>query len=118
MYYGKLRDIAAKELKVGVSDLVIAIPGWFTDIQRRAIIDAASIAGLNVLRLINETTAAALGYGITKSDLPDTEADPNLKPRHVVFVDVGHSSMSASVVAFVKGHLSVKGAAYDRHLGG
>ncbi|KAL0581470.1 adenyl-nucleotide exchange factor sse1 [Marasmius crinis-equi] len=113
MYLNKLRSIAAAELKTGVSDIVIAVPGWFTDIQRRAVIDAASIAGLNVLRLINDTTAAALGYGITKSDLP--EAD---NPRHVAFIDVGHSSLSVSIVAFCKGQLTVKSTAYDRNMGG
>lgn len=113
MYLAKLRDIAAKELKTGVTDIVIAVPGWYTDIQRRAVLDAAQIANLNVLRLINDTTAIALGYGITKSDLP--EAD---NPRHVVFVDVGHSSLSVSVVAFSKGLLQVKSTAYDRHAGG
>lgn len=114
MYLGKLRDIAANELKTGVTDIVIAVPGWYTDIQRRAVIDAAAIAGLNVLRLINDTTAVALGYGITKSDLPEPEANP----RHVIFVDVGHSSLSVSVVAFSKGQLTVKSSAYDRNLGG
>ncbi|KAG1871367.1 heat shock protein 70 family [Suillus subalutaceus] len=113
MYFGKLRDITANELKTAVSDLVIAVPGWYTDIQRRAVLDAAQIAGLNALRLINDATAVALGYGITKLDLPEPE-----NPRHVMFVDVGHSSMSVSVVAFSKGQLSVKAAAYDRHLGG
>lgn len=113
MYFGKLRDITSGELKVPVSDFVVAVPGWYTDIQRRAIQDAAAIAGMNVLRVINDTTAVALGYGITKSDLPDAE-----NPRHVMFVDVGHSSMSVSVVAFAKGQLTVKGTGYDRHLGG
>lgn len=113
MYLGKLRDIAANELKTGVNDVVITVPGWYTDIQRRALIDAAQIANLNVLRLINDTTAVALGYGITKSDLPEPE-----NPRHVVFVDVGHSSMSVSVVAFSKGQLNVKSTAYDHHIGG
>ncbi|KZT63729.1 heat shock protein 70 [Daedalea quercina L-15889] len=113
MYLGKLRDIAANELKTGVSDVVITVPGWFTDIQRRAMLDAAQIAGLNPLRLINDTTAVALGYGITKSDLPDPE-----NPRHVVFVDVGHSSTSCAVVAFSKGRLDVKATAYDRQAGG
>ncbi|KAF8201078.1 heat shock protein 70 family [Mycena galopus ATCC 62051] len=113
MYLGKLRDIAANELKNGVTDVVIAVPGWYTDIQRRALVDAASIAGLNPLRLINDTTAVALGYGITKSELPEPE-----NPKHVVFVDVGHSSLSASVVAFSKGQLIVKSAAYDRNIGG
>ncbi|KAI0088088.1 HSP70-domain-containing protein [Irpex rosettiformis] len=112
-YFGKLRDTAANELKVPVSDVVIAIPGWFTDSQRRAVLDAAQIANLNVLRLVNDTTAVALGYGITKSDLPDAE-----NPRHVVFVDVGHSQLAVSVVAFSKGQLDVKSTAYDRHVGG
>lgn len=113
MYLGKIRDIAAVELKTGVTDVVIAVPGWYTDIQRRALLDAASIAGLNTLRLINDSTAVALGYGITKSDLP--EAD---NPRHVVFVDVGHSSLSVAVVAFSKGQLAIKSTAYDHNLGG
>ncbi|KAG7442655.1 heat shock protein 70 [Guyanagaster necrorhizus] len=113
MYLAKLRDIAANELKTGVTDIVIAVPGWYTDIQRRAVLDAAAIAGLNVLRLINDATAAALGYGITKSDLPESDS-----PRNVVFVDVGHSSLSVAVVAFSKGQLTVKSTAYDRNLGG
>lgn len=113
MYLGRIRDIAAVELKTGVTDVVIAVPGWYTDIQRRAMLDAASIAGLNTLRLINETTAVALGYGITKSDLPEAEA-----PRHVAFVDVGHSSLSVSIVAFSKGQLKILSTAYDRNLGG
>lgn len=113
-YLGKLRDTAAAELKQAVSDVVIAVPGWYTDAQRRALMDAAQIAGLNPLRLINDTTAVALGYGITKADLPE-DAE---KPRHVVFVDVGHSNYSVSVVAFSKGQLTVKSTAYDRNFGG
>ncbi|KAF5385908.1 hypothetical protein D9615_002681 [Tricholomella constricta] len=113
MYFGKLRDIASAELKIGVQDVVIAVPGWYTDIQRRAVLDAASIAGLTTLRLINDTTAVALGYGITKSDLPEPES-----PRHVAFVDIGHSSLSVSIVAFSKGQLTVKATAYDPNLGG
>lgn len=113
MYLGKLRDITANELKAGVSDVVLTVPGWYTDVQRRALLDAAQIAGLNVLRLINDTTAVALGYGITKSDLPEPE-----NPRNVVFVDVGHSSMSVAVVAFSKGQLAVRSTAYERHVGG
>ncbi|KAJ3782733.1 heat shock protein 70 family [Lentinula aff. detonsa] len=113
MYLGRLRDTAGAELKTTVSDIVIAVPGWFTDVQRRAILDAASIANLNVLRIINDTTAVALGYGITKSDLPDAE-----NPKHVAFVDVGHSTLSVAIVAFSKGQLTVKSTAYDRNLGG
>jgi len=112
-YLGRLRDIVSNELKVGVTDIVLAVPVWYTDIQRRAIIDAASIAGLNILRLINDTTATALGYGITKSDLPEAE-----NPKHVIFIDVGHSSLSTAVVAFSKGQLTVKSTAFDTNVGG
>lgn len=114
MYLGRLRDTASKELGgSGVSDVVISVPSWFTDGQRRAMLDAADIAGLNPLRLMNDTTAAALGYGITKTDLPEAE-----DPRHVVFCDFGHSSYQVAIVAFSKGQLTVLGTAADRHFGG
>ncbi len=114
MYLGKLRDTAAVELKQAVSDVVIAVPGWFTDVQRRAVLDAAYIAGLNPLRLINDLTAVALGYGITKTDLPESSE----APRHIVFVDVGHSNYSVAVVDYSKGQLTVKSTAYERNFGG
>ncbi|KAL3467623.1 heat shock protein Hsp88 [Aspergillus heterothallicus] len=114
MYLTKIRDITAKELKTAVSDVTISVPAWFTDVQRRAMLDAGEIAGLKVLRLINDTTATALGYGITKLDLPG----PEEKPRRVMFVDIGYSDYTASVVEFRKGELNVKATAYDRHFGG
>ncbi|KAK4055022.1 adenyl-nucleotide exchange factor sse1 [Microbotryomycetes sp. JL221] len=114
MYLGKLRDTAAAETKAAVNDIVIAVPGWYTDVQRRAVMDAADIAGLNVLRLINDTTATALGYGITKTDLPA----PEEPAKNIAFVDIGHSDFSVAIVAFNKGQLVVKGTAYDRHFGG
>jgi heat shock protein 4 len=114
MFLSKVKQITASELKLPVSDLVMSVPAWFTDVQRRALIDAAEIAGLKVLRLINDTTAAALGYGITKLDLPG----PEEKPRRVAFIDVGHSNYTCSIVEFRKGELAVKATAYDRHLGG
>ncbi|KAG8956212.1 adenyl-nucleotide exchange factor sse1 [Tulasnella sp. 424] len=112
-YFTKLRDTAAKELKQSISDVVISVPGWYTEVQRRAVLDSAYIAGLNPLRLINDTTAIALGYGITKSDLPPPET-----PRNVVFVDIGHSNYSVAVVAFSTGQFNIKATAYDRHFGG
>ncbi|KAL1680446.1 heat shock protein 70 family [Schizophyllum commune] len=112
MYLAKLRDITAAELKNAVSDVVIAVPGWYTDVQRRAMLDAAQIANINVLRLVNDLTAVALGYGITKSDLPEDGE------RNIIFIDVGHSSLSASAVSFSKGRLIVKASAYDRRCGG
>lgn len=114
MLLSKIKATTSAELKLPVADIVLSVPAWFTDIQRRALIDAAEIAGLKVLRLMNDTTAAALGYGITKLDLPSAEE----KPRRVVFVDVGHSEYTASVVEFKKGELVVKGTAWDRHYGG
>lgn len=114
MYLGKIRDTAAKETKLVVSDVVISVPPWYTDSQRRAMLDASEIAGLKTLRLINDNTAIALGYGITKTDLPEGDA----KPRRVVFIDIGYSDYTCSVVEFKKGELAVKTTTVDRHFGG
>ncbi|KAL8859249.1 MAG: hypothetical protein Q9178_004187 [Gyalolechia marmorata] len=114
MFFNKIKSTASAELKLPVSDVVVSVPPWFTDAQRRSILDAAEIAQLKLLRLINDTTATALGYGITKLDLPTAEE----KPRRVVFIDIGHSNYSCSVVEFKKGELNVKSTAYDRHFGG
>lgn len=114
MFLSKVKATASAELKLPVSDIVISVPPWFTDVQRRSLMDATEIAGLRLLRLINDTTATALGYGITKLDLPTGEE----KPRRVAFVDIGHSNYLCSIVEFKKGELAVKSTAYDRHFGG
>lgn len=114
MYLSKIKHTASVELKLPVSDMVLSVPAWFTDVQRRSLMDAADIAGLKLLRLMNDTTAAALGYGITKLDLPG----PEEKPRRVAFIDIGHSNYTVSIVEFKKGELTVKSTAYDRHFGG
>ncbi|EGF82677.1 hypothetical protein BATDEDRAFT_9358 [Batrachochytrium dendrobatidis JAM81] len=117
MFLVRVREFTSAEIKAPVTDCVISCPTWFTDAQRRALIASAEIAGLNCLKLMNDTTAAALGYGITKTDLPDP-VDPKVKPRVVVFVDLGHSSYQVAVVSLVKGKLIIKGTAWDRNLGG
>ncbi|SLM33426.1 hsp88-like protein [Lasallia pustulata] len=114
MFLSKVKSTASAELRLPVSDIVISVPPWFTDVQRRSIMDASEIAGLKCLRLINDTTATALGYGITKLDLPTAEE----KPRRVAFVDIGHSNYTCSIVEFKKGELAVRATSYDRHFGG
>ena len=114
MFLTRAKQTASAELKLPVNDMVIAVPAWYTDAQRRAIIDAAEISGLKILRLINETTATALGWGITKTDMPG----PDEKPKRVAFVDIGHSNYTVSIVEFRKGELKVISTAYDRHFGG
>jgi heat shock protein 4 len=114
MFLTKVKATASAELKLPVSDVVLSVPVWYTDAQRRGILDAADIAGLKCLRLINDTTATALGWGITKLDLPA----PEEKPRRVCFVDIGHSNYQVSIVEFKKGELAVKATAWDRHFGG
>lgn len=113
-YLTKIKATASAELKLPVSDVVLSVPVWYTDAQRRALLDASEIAGLKCLRLINDTTATALGYGITKLDLPG----PEEKPKRVVFVDIGHSNYTVSIVEYRKGELTVKSTAWDRHFGG
>ncbi|MCO5614617.1 hypothetical protein L7F22_068901 [Adiantum nelumboides] len=112
MILSNLKSIAEKNLQTHVSDCVIGIPIFFNEIQRRAVLNAAAVAGLHPLRLMHETTATALAYGIYKTDLPEND------PINVVFVDVGHASMQVCVVAFKKGQLKVLAHAFDRSLGG
>ncbi|XP_054481227.1 heat shock 70 kDa protein 4a [Anoplopoma fimbria] len=114
MLLTKLKETAESALKKPVADCVISVPSYFTDSDRRSVMDAAQIAGLNCLRLMNETTAVTLAYGIYKQDLPA----PEEKPRVVVFVDVGHSGYQVSVCAFNKGKLKILATAFDSELGG
>uniref|UniRef100_A0A8C6SFK5 Heat shock protein 4a n=1 Tax=Neogobius melanostomus TaxID=47308 RepID=A0A8C6SFK5_9GOBI len=114
MLLNKLKETAESALKKPVVDCVISVPSYFTDAERRSVVDAAQIAGLNCLRLMNETTAVTLAYGIYKQDLPA----PEEKPRIVVFVDLGHSGYQVSVCAFNKGKLKILATAFDSDLGG
>merc|ERR1719259_451772 len=114
MLFTKLKTTAEEALNAKVKDVVISCPSYFTDCERRGLLDAAYMAGLNVLKLMNDTTATALSYGIYKQDLPA----PEEKPRNVVFVDAGHSGIQVSACSFTKGKLTMKAAAYRRDFGG
>ena len=87
MVFSNMKTIAEKNLNAAVVDCCIGVPIYFTDLQRRAVMDAATIAGLHPLRLMHETTATALAYGIYKTDLPENEQ------LNVAFIDIGHASM-------------------------
>ncbi|KAK6023948.1 DnaK family protein [Ostertagia ostertagi] len=102
----KLKDIVESQLKdvKKVTDCVVTVPSYFTDVQRRATQAAIQSANLNALRVMNESTAIALAYGIYKQDLPEESA----RARYVVFLDVGHASTQASLVAFNKGKLQFR----------
>lgn len=112
MLFSNLKSIAAQNLNAAVVDCCIGIPVYFTDLQRRAVQDAAVIAGLHPLQLIHETTATALAYGIYKTDLPEND------PINVAFVDVGHSSLQVCIAAFKKAQLKILAHSFDRCLGG
>lgn len=112
MVFSNLKGIAEKNLNAAVVDCCIGIPVYFTDAQRRAVLDAATIAGLHPLRLIHETTATALAYGIYKTDLPENDQ------LNVAFVDIGHASMQVCIAGFKKGQVKILAHAYDRSLGG
>nr|XP_015825564.2 heat shock 70 kDa protein 4L [Nothobranchius furzeri] len=114
MLLTKLKETSESALKKPVVDCVVSVPSFFTNAERRSVLDATQIAGLNCLRLINDTTAVALAYGIYKQDLPT----PEEKPRNVVFVDMGHSSFQISITAFNKGKLKVLASSFDPYLGG
>ncbi|GMI82066.1 heat shock protein 91 [Hibiscus trionum] len=112
MVLSDLKGIAEKNLNTAVVDCCIGIPVYFTDLQRRAVLDAATIAGLHPLHLIHETTATALAYGIYKTDLPENDQ------LNVAFVDIGHASMQVCIAGFKKGQLKILAHSFDRSLGG
>ncbi|KAE9024038.1 Heat shock protein 14 [Phytophthora rubi] len=116
MILNKMQSIAAAANEgVNPAYCVLSCPGFYTDVQRRALLNATKIAGLNCLRLINEHTAIALAYGIYKSA---RNLFHESEPQYVMFIDLGHASYTVSIVAFVQGRLTVKSAAFDRFLGG
>jgi molecular chaperone DnaK (HSP70) len=110
----KLKDVTESYLKTKISDCVLTVPCYWTDTQRRSVLDASKIVELNCLRLVNETTAVALNYGIYKQDLPEESE----KARRVLFLDMGHAHTQVSVCAFNKGKLKMLGTAWDLTLGG
>uniref|UniRef100_A0A8D0DND3 Heat shock protein 105 kDa n=1 Tax=Salvator merianae TaxID=96440 RepID=A0A8D0DND3_SALMN len=114
MLLTKLKETVENNLKKPVTDCVISVPTFFTDAEKRSLLDAAQVVGLNCLRLMNDMTAVALNYGIYKQDLPA----PEERPRIVVFIDMGHSAFQVSACAFNKAKLKVLGTAFDPFLGG
>jgi len=109
MFLTKLKDVAEKWTQGKVTDCVVGVPAYFSDVHRQAVLDAAKIAGVNVLRLLNEYTATALAYGIYRSN----EFDPE-KPDTVAFCSMGHTTFSVSIVQFVKGKLVVVAERSDK----
>ncbi|XP_058094167.1 heat shock 70 kDa protein 16 isoform X2 [Magnolia sinica] len=112
MLLSHLKQVAEKSLEVPVTDCVIGIPSYFTDGQRRAYLSAAAIAGLKPLRLLHDSTAIALGYGIYRSDFGTAG------PTYIAFVDIGHCDTQVSVVAFEVGQMKIVSHAFDPSLGG
>lgn len=112
MYLNKLKQTTEKETKSTVKDICLAVPVWYSESQRRAAADACQIAGLNPVRIVNEVTAAAVGYGVFKTDLPETD------PKKIAFIDIGHSSYTCTIAAIKKGEMKVLGVGYDKHFGG
>ncbi|KAJ6935167.1 heat shock 70 kDa protein 16-like isoform X2 [Populus alba x Populus x berolinensis] len=112
MLFSHLKQIAEKSLEMPISYCVIGIPCYFTDLQRRAYLNAAAIAGLRPLRLLHDCTATALGYGIYKNDIS------NAGPTYVVFVDIGHCDTQVCLASFESGQMKILSHAFDRNLGG
>ncbi|XP_022190295.2 heat shock protein 68 [Nilaparvata lugens] len=110
MVLTKMKETAETYLGAPVKDAVITVPAYFNDSQRQATKDAGAIAGLNVLRIINEPTAAALAYGL----------DKNLKgERNVLIFDLGGGTFDVSILTIDEGSLfEVRSTAGDTHLGG
>ncbi|RHN59366.1 putative Heat shock protein 70 family [Medicago truncatula] len=111
MLLTKMREVAEAYLGSPVKNAVVTVPAYFNDSQRKATIDAGTIAGLNVIRIINEPTAAAIAYGLDKRN----DCDGN---RNIFVFDLGGGTFDVSILT-IKGDLfEVKATAGNTHLGG
>jgi molecular chaperone DnaK len=107
MVLSKMKETAEAYLGKPVKNAVVTVPAYFNDMQRQATKDAGQIAGLNVLRVVNEPTAAALAYGLEKED-----------DRVIAVYDLGGGTFDISVLEIQKGVFEVKSTNGDTHLGG
>ena len=115
----KLKKDAESALGKTVDRAVITVPAYFNDAQRQATKDAGAIAGLEVLRIINEPTAAALAYGLGGKDSRGNDADATAaRPVTVLVYDLGGGTFDATLLEMESGVLEVKATAGDTHLGG
>merc|ERR1719433_2186594 len=114
MVLQKMKETAEAYLGKQVQKAVITVPAYFNDAQRQATKDAGRIAGLNVLRIINEPTAAAIAYGLDKKGGP-TSGDSE---RNVLIFDLGGGTFDVSLLSMDEGVFEVKATAGDTHLGG
>jgi len=105
----KMKDTAEAYLGKKVNDVVVTVPAYFNDSQRQATKDAGVIAGLNVLRIINEPTAAAIAYGLDKKVAAE---------RNVLIFDLGGGTFDVSILTIDDGIFEVKSTSGDTHLGG
>jgi molecular chaperone DnaK len=108
MILQKLKADAEAYLGEPINEAVITVPAYFTDAQRQATKDAGIIAGLEVLRIINEPTAAALAYGLDKQN----------EDQHILVFDLGGGTFDVSILQLGKGVFEVKATAGNNHLGG
>lgn len=105
----KMREIAEAYLGKPVKDAVVTVPAYFNDSQRQATKDAGAIAGMNVMRIINEPTAAAIAYGLDKKKGGET---------NILIFDLGGGTFDVSLLTLDDGIFEVKATAGDTHLGG
>lgn len=111
MVLGKMKEVAETYLGGEVQQAVVTVPAYFNDSQRQATKDAGVIAGLEVLRIINEPTAAAIAYGLDKKS-------EGHKERNVLIFDLGGGTFDVSLLTIDEGIFEVKATAGDTHLGG
>jgi heat shock protein 1/8 len=112
MVLGKMKEIAESFLGKEIKNAVVTVPAYFNDSQRQATKDAGAISGLNILRIINEPTAAAIAYGLDKKN-SGSKAE-----RNVLIFDLGGGTFDVSLLTIEEGIFEVKATAGDTHLGG
>jgi L1 cell adhesion molecule like protein len=109
MVLNKMKETAEAYLGKKIKNAVVTVPAYFNDSQRQATKDAGAISGLNVMRIINEPTAAAIAYGLDKKGKGE---------KNILIFDLGGGTFDVSLLAIDEGIFEVKATAGNTHLGG
>jgi len=112
MLFAKLRHTTESSTNVKVQDVVVSVPGWFNEAQRKALLDAIHLGGMTALKVVNDMAAISLSWGLVKTELDEKN------PTRVMLIDIGEQAMSVGITEFTKSQAKIISTAYNTEVSG
>lgn len=112
MLFAKLRQITESTTHVKVQDVVVSVPGWFNEAQRKALLDSIHLGGMTPLKIVNDMSAISLSWGLYKTELDEKN------PTRVMLIDIGEQAMSVGITEFTKSQAKIVSTAYNTEVSG